>query len=70
MFADTAMGRNLIDAYYNNTDNLTEMFEKHPTVMKIAKYILESMMPAMELQFDITLAVVSSVIQREKKCHD
>ncbi len=43
------MGSKLIEFYYNNDRNIMVIFENHPALKKIAKKVLEALVPAMEM---------------------
>lgn len=53
VLAKSAVGRKLIEMYYRNDKRRMEILEKHPSTKKIAKNVLEALVPVMEMLLEI-----------------
>ena len=49
ILANNAAGKKLIDQYYNNDETIMEILYAHPVMRKMAKNILETLVPTMKL---------------------
>lgn len=53
VLAKSAVGKKLIEVYYNNDEKIMEILDEHPTVQRIAKKVLEALVPAMEMLIEV-----------------
>jgi hypothetical protein len=49
ILAGNVAGRKIIELYNKNSEEMSAILEEHPTIKKIAKKVLEFLIPAMEL---------------------
>jgi Leucine-rich repeat (LRR) protein len=53
VLSNNAVGRKLIEVYYNNEERMMGILENHPSTKKVAKKVLEALIPAMELLIEV-----------------